>query len=1085
MSVNISPRAQVDVGKGLWRMNVKRFGHRVFRRPVLKVLKEGLLGISLLWEKNDGSFSPTSPNAGPTTLALFGDMMDKIAASARTAQNAISRDLARCTRKYQRRVRLLEGRPRTWRIAQKLRKNKDKLRTLELKDKEDREMLIKARPIEIGPESAEFWVERDVVIPDRTIRGLYKPDGKITRKSKKMLKVALDFYTDLFSQAKTSPASHDNLLARLPSANFAGVDRAVSTAEVEAVVAHWALGRTSGVDGIPLEFFKKFKHVKKKSSFTFVEVMTIVTTILVETAKYSCKMPVKWSEGCIKIMYKKGDTGDIANYRPLSMINTIYKLVTSVILNRLSGPFATCIGEHQTGFMAGRSIFDNIKLAQALIDRADQLGTPLYIALLDQKKAYDMVDHGFLWKALTRYGVPQGLIQAIKWAYEGAQSRVEINRFLTDPIKLTRGVRQGDPLSCLLFNAVIEPLALLLKDCGRLPGFTDRRGRVHKVGMYADDTAVILTRLQEFAIVLKRYALYSEATGGQLNLLKTVIVAAGVKEAPPKCGVVTVLFQTPATYLGIPIGSNICTKSFKAELLAKLKAKIAKWERKRHAVSTKILIAKSCLDSLLWHSLRCLHFTNEELKEFQSVIRAYIWTTKRPLSFFNTARPRSEGGIAEMDLFTVRNTLAIYWVRQLRRDRIWASLVTEILTHGLPTESIRKITMPWGQVWSSKGATITPAVNHFWPYWEQSQLHRPREPETAEEVFGTHFWFHPGIYRIYKFNWYVRNWGNSWDGMGCPQPVRTLGDLRSIWLGEVKVSQTYKKLVDKLFLHLPTSWKDIIGPAHSQSQTPPPPFLFDHVVVFNRSLTWIPLESPMLRITYHISKSRGLPIGWGRYFTPGQLDHGPADPQVQSMECGLPDLLTNFRDLCRIGDVKIDHIADTTIWGSTWVSKIDKPRFSDLYWKLILGKVVAGDFWLKEKADCPICHTTQLAEHLFWDCPVAQRMWVRLKHIWITITGSNIPDFPDSWPKLLLTGVTMRRRTWGGEIDQRRWRILFGEVIWAVWIQKCRWSHNEHKFGFAAILRLFKEAMALRVGRDRLYARSTSNREKRATVCSL
>lgn len=90
---------------------------------------------------------------------------------------------------------------------------------------------------------------------------------------------------------------------------------------------------------------------------------------------------------------------DIANYRPLSMVNTIYKLVTSVILNRLSGPFANCIGEHQTGFMAGRSIFDNIKQAQALIDRADQIGSPFYIALLDQKKAYDMVDHGFLWKA--------------------------------------------------------------------------------------------------------------------------------------------------------------------------------------------------------------------------------------------------------------------------------------------------------------------------------------------------------------------------------------------------------------------------------------------------------------------------------------------------------------------------------------------------------------------------------------------------------------------------------------------------------------------------------------------------------------
>ena len=304
--------------------------------------------------------------------------------------------------------------------------------------------------------------------------------------------------------------------------------------------------------------------------------MTIVVTVLMETTKYNCKMPVQWSEGSIKIMFKKGDLTDIASYRPLSMINTIYKLVTSVILNRLSGPFASCIGSHQTGFMAGRSIFDNIKQAQALIDRADQTGSPLYIALLDQKKAYDMVDHSFPWKALAKYGVSEMLIQAIQWAYEGAKSRMKINRFLTDLINLTKEVRQGDPLSCLLFNAVIEPLALLIKDCGCLPGLTDKEGCVHKVSMYADDTAVFLTRLQEFKVVTKRYGLYNEATSGQLNLLKTVIVAAGVTDAPPKWGVVTVNFQVPATYLGILIGSNISTKAHKAGILANLKGRVEK-----------------------------------------------------------------------------------------------------------------------------------------------------------------------------------------------------------------------------------------------------------------------------------------------------------------------------------------------------------------------------------------------------------------------------------------------------------------------------------------------------------------------------
>lgn len=698
VSVSLSPTAQIKMGRGQWRMNVKRFDHPRFREPVVAALKSGISKISALWVKSGETFDPVLATSPQETIALFDSMMVEVAAVAKKAQQGIAKAVGSCIRKCQRKVRFLEGQRRSKKTLHKLRSTKAKLRAFEVKDKEDREVLLKAKSISVGPEDAEFWIEKGAVMEDRAVRGLRRPDGKVTRKPKKILKVAKDFYADLFSKVKTIPESQESLLARLPSGNFAGTEGALSVQEVLQAITGWAAGRMPGLDGVPQDFYKRFLAVKK-GGFFFLDAAAVVCTTLIETGKYRCKMPESWSEGCIKLIYKKGDVADIANYRPLSMTNTIYKLVTSVILNRLSGPFGNCIGDHQTGFMSGRSIFDNIKLAQALIDRADQTGKPLYIALLDQKKAYDMVDHGFLWKALDRYGVPSSLVQAIRWVYEGAKSKVEVNRYTSDPISLERGVRQGDPLSCLLFNAVIEPLALRIKSCKRLPGWTDREGRVHKVSMYADDTAVVLTRLQEFKVLLRLYALYSQATGGQLNLAKTVIVAAGVAEAPPTWGEVTVKFKEPAIYLGIPIGSQVCTKNFKAALQVKLKGRIARWARKNHSVGTKVLIAKICLFSILWHSMRCLHYTNEELKVFQSLVREYIWTTRRPLSFANTVRPRSEGGIAEMDLFAVRDTLSIYWVRQLRRKKIWAALVTEILTFGMSEGTARKITMPWGQVW--------------------------------------------------------------------------------------------------------------------------------------------------------------------------------------------------------------------------------------------------------------------------------------------------------------------------------------------------------------------------------------------------
>lgn len=120
-----------------------------------------------------------------------------------------------------------------------------------------------------------------------------------------------------------------------------------------------------------------------------------------------------------------------------------------------------CIGRHQTGFMKKRLIYDNIKEAQTLWDLAELENKPLIIiALLDQERAYDRVDDKPLWRSLEAVGVPDPIITAIKGCYSSAKSRVMVNRFLSDPFKIRRGVRQGDSLSCLLYKIVIEGLAL-------------------------------------------------------------------------------------------------------------------------------------------------------------------------------------------------------------------------------------------------------------------------------------------------------------------------------------------------------------------------------------------------------------------------------------------------------------------------------------------------------------------------------------------------------------------------------------------------------------------------------------------------
>jgi hypothetical protein len=91
--------------------------------------------------------------------------------------------------------------------------------------------------------------------------------------------------------------------------------------------------------------------------------------------------------------------------------------------------------------MPNRSYFDHVKHVQTLIDYARLKYKPLYVVLLDQEKAYDRIDHEFLWKSLQKFGVPPEIVKAIQGCYSQAQSVVSINKFTSEPFDVKSGVR--------------------------------------------------------------------------------------------------------------------------------------------------------------------------------------------------------------------------------------------------------------------------------------------------------------------------------------------------------------------------------------------------------------------------------------------------------------------------------------------------------------------------------------------------------------------------------------------------------------------------------------------------------------------
>src|ERR1700761_8890404 len=117
---------------------------------------------------------------------------------------------------------------------------------------------------------------------------------------------------------------------------------------------------------------------------------------------------------------KKNNPADIANYRPISLLNTDYKIFTKALTIKLARIAPDLIHPAQAGFVPGRHIYDQIWLTKRIIELAEATEQNGIIVALDQEKAYDKIEHDYLWRALKQFGIPDEFIDIVKSLYSDA-----------------------------------------------------------------------------------------------------------------------------------------------------------------------------------------------------------------------------------------------------------------------------------------------------------------------------------------------------------------------------------------------------------------------------------------------------------------------------------------------------------------------------------------------------------------------------------------------------------------------------------------------------------------------------------------
>ena len=224
-------------------------------------------------------------------------------------------------------------------------------------------------------------------------------------------------------------------------------DGEITLEEVRRILKKIKRRKAPGPDEIPMEAFKEMDD----------ENLEKIVKMLNEWWSEE-DVPEETLQARVVLIFKKGDTGNLANYRPISLTNSIYKILASIIQRRVAEKLDENLQKTQYGFRKNKSTSQAIHIIRRVIEAGERHSQQLHVILLDWEKAFDKVKQDQLFEAIERMGVSEKLITMIKQLYKNPVFNVEMEGHTSNWYKQETGIRQGCPLSPYLFLIVMTAM---------------------------------------------------------------------------------------------------------------------------------------------------------------------------------------------------------------------------------------------------------------------------------------------------------------------------------------------------------------------------------------------------------------------------------------------------------------------------------------------------------------------------------------------------------------------------------------------------------------------------------------------------
>ena len=335
----------------------------------------------------------------------------------------------------------------------------------------------------------------------------------------------------------------------------------------------------------------------------------------------------------LTLIPKEAEATELKKFRPIALINCSFKIISKALNNRLIKICDRLISSNQTAFIKGRYILEIVVAAHEIIHEVVKRKEAGLILKLDYEKAYDKVNWDFLEEVLISRGFGLRWTNWIRKITRGGSVCVRLNDENSNYFQVGKGLRQGDPLSPLLFNLVVDVFTKMLikaANLGLIEGLLTEAFEGGVVNLqYADDTLLFLkndiTKAAHFKWLL---ACFENLSGMKVNYSKSDLLTLGTSKEEDNnfvrlfcCN----LGNFPIKYLGVPLHYTNLKREDIQPVVDKLIKRIAGWRGKLLSPVGKLTLLKSCLASIPIYLLSVIKFPKWAIENINSQMANFLW----------------------------------------------------------------------------------------------------------------------------------------------------------------------------------------------------------------------------------------------------------------------------------------------------------------------------------------------------------------------------------------------------------------------------------------------------------------------------